>query len=147
MKNPSNIDILQRTDPDDYNRTCAQCGKPFIKQVNGGGYKYCSRACMKASKRAWDRDPVNKARRHIYYLNYRYGIDKDQFRAMHAAQNGLCAICRTSIEYGGSRKGMHLDHCHNTGKPRGLLCARCNGALAGFRDDIELLKRAIEYLK
>ena len=41
---------------------------------------------------------------------------------------------------------MFIDHCHETGKVRGLLCSKCNIALGNFDDDIETLKRAISYL-
>lgn len=41
---------------------------------------------------------------------------------------------------------MPIDHCHKTGKIRGILCSRCNTALGGFNDDIKLLDKAINYL-
>ncbi len=57
-------------------------------------------------------------------------------------QGGGCAIC-------GKRPGkvsLHVDHDHETGEVRGLLCVGCNNALGQFRDDLELLARASDYL-
>lgn len=64
--------------------------------------------------------------------------------ALLAAQGGACAIC------GGPPLGKgvyHLDHDHETGNVRGLLCHACNTSLGGFRDDPELLRKAIAYLE
>lgn len=66
----------------------------------------------------------------------------DEFQARLAAQNGRCAICLNQI----SGKGAHRDHCHKTGKWRGLLCPKCNMALGLFQDDPALLMKAVEYL-
>ena len=60
--------------------------------------------------------------------------------AIYSSHNGACDIC-------GSRPGkLHLDHCHTTGKYRGLLCKPCNLALGHFRDNVDALRRAIDYL-
>lgn len=53
----------------------------------------------------------------------------------------ICAICKTYTDK------PNLDHCHRTGRIRGILCTRCNTALGKFRDNIELLQAAIEYLQ
>lgn len=60
-----------------------------------------------------------------------------------AAQDGNCAICGDFLADG----GMHVDHDHDTGVIRGVLCTTCNLALGGFRDAPEILRKAIEYLK
>lgn len=52
-----------------------------------------------------------------------------------------CQIC------GETNRRFHVDHCHKTLKVRGLLCENCNRSLGGFRDDVNLLKKAIEYLE
>ncbi len=69
-----------------------------------------------------------------------YGLERQDYDAMLAAQANLCAICRT-----GSCK-LVVDHDHATGKVRGLLCGRCNAALGFFRDDSESCQRAAGYL-
>ena len=82
-------------------------------------------------------------------LKKTYGITLEQYEAMMAEQNGVCAICKqpenTKDKDGGPR-GMPVDHCHTTGKVRGLLCTPCNRALGMFKDSTENLQSAIDYL-
>jgi hypothetical protein len=75
-----------------------------------------------------------------YHLRRRYGIGVAQFEAMVEAQGGLCALCR-------NRKPEHVDHDHLTNKIRGVLCSCCNQGLGNFRDDVDALKAAIDYLE
>lgn len=64
-------------------------------------------------------------------------------------QNGLCAICNktNTTTRNGKIKRYAIDHCHKSGKVRGLLCGFCNSALGYFKDKIELLKKAIAYIE
>ena len=57
-------------------------------------------------------------------------------------QNECCLICNKNDE-----KALCVDHCHKTGKVRGLLCNKCNKALGLFNDNIELIKVAASYLE
>lgn len=75
-----------------------------------------------------------------YHLLARYGVSAEQVEAMIAAQGGACAIC-------GRPDPEHVDHCHETGLVRGVLCFNCNGGLGQFGDDIERLHAAIAYLR
>ena len=77
-------------------------------------------------------------------LKKRYGITCDQYDDMVVAQNGLCAIC--GKEPDGHRPQLFVDHNHETGEVRGLLCNKCNTALGGFQDSLELLRKAVDYL-
>ena len=77
------------------------------------------------------------------YLLKSYGLTKEQFLEMLIAQNFSCAICNTK-EWG--RPSPCVDHCHNTGVVRGLLCNRCNRGLGLFNDNKEVLKNAAKYL-
>lgn len=75
----------------------------------------------------------------------RYGITDDDYRRILIEQNGVCAICH---EFNGGRAGrLNIDHCHITGKVRGLLCHKCNRALGLLNDNIEKLYGAIAYLQ
>ena len=80
-------------------------------------------------------------------LKKAYGISPEQYDAMFDALGGACAICeRVVAGKPPSRERLHVDHDHETGKIRGLLCGACNVSLGGFRDDPELLAAAIRYL-
>lgn len=71
-----------------------------------------------------------------------YGISKDQFLSLLDQQNHTCAICDRSVGISSC-----VDHCHNTGVVRGILCDTCNTALGMLGDDLKGLMRAVEYLK
>lgn len=80
-------------------------------------------------------------------LKGRYKITELQYAKMFGDQNGLCAICGEMP----SPKLMHgrlaIDHDHNTGQIRGLLCITCNTGLGGLKDNILLINRASAYLE
>lgn len=59
--------------------------------------------------------------------------------------SGLCDICSQGPT--GRWNSLNIDHCHVSGKFRGMLCGQCNMALGGFRDDPQLLRKAAEYLE
>lgn len=59
-------------------------------------------------------------------------------------QKGLCAICETPQD--AAKRRFAIDHCHKSGKVRGILCSNCNSALGMFKDSIPMMKRAITYL-
>jgi hypothetical protein len=84
-------------------------------------------------------------------LKKRFGMSLAEFERMHAAQDGLCAICRkpetARRRDGGGARGLAVDHCHTSGKVRGLLCTGCNAVLGQAKDNIETLEAAIRYLK
>jgi hypothetical protein len=84
------------------------------------------------------------------HLRRKFNITKETYDLMLTAQNGVCAIClcpetRTHHKTG-KLKDLSVDHCHTTGKIRGLLCFSCNSSLGKFKDCIETLQRAIQYL-
>lgn len=78
------------------------------------------------------------------WLNRRYGMDVEDWARMYDAQDRRCAGCRCAI---GVDRGTHVDHCHATGKVRGLLCRGCNTALGSARDSPETLKCLARYLE
>src|SRR6266567_3377847 len=75
-------------------------------------------------------------------LKRKYGITWDEYQEMFESQKGLCAICQ-GVEEG---RMLSVDHDHETGKVRGLLCGSCNRALGLFKEDPELLDIAKEYV-
>lgn len=88
----------------------------------------------------------NKGYQRKYDLKRTYGLSLEDYNTMLLSQDNSCKICKTK-DAGGKHKIFYVDHCHVTGKIRGLLCTGCNLALGGFRDRIESVERAILYLK
>jgi hypothetical protein len=72
-----------------------------------------------------------------------YGMEPKDYVALYERQRGKCAICQKEPT---TQRGLHLDHCHETGAIRGLLCHNCNVALGCLNDDTALMVRAIKYL-
>jgi hypothetical protein len=81
--------------------------------------------------------------RNRHYLK-RYGISLEHYNTLLQNQNNECKICKT--KNGTHNKRLAVDHCHKTGGIRGLLCLNCNQGLGKFKDNIELLDVAREYL-
>lgn len=79
-------------------------------------------------------------------LRYTYGITLAEYHAILERQKHSCAICDHPFEESKS-KGRHVDHDHETGKVRGILCRGCNYALGFLQDRIDLVKKAAAYLE
>lgn len=93
----------------------------------------------KATVVAWQK--ANPEKRHANRLK-KYGITTADFKAMMDSQGGRCKICDTT------EQGFPMvDHCHKSGKVRGLLCMQCNQGIGKMRDSESLLLSAIEYLR
>ena len=75
-----------------------------------------------------------------------YGITLDDYYAMLGRQGDGCGICKAPTP-GGRTKFFAVDHCHTTGKVRGLLCTKCNRGLGLFNDNTDKLLNAVNYLK
>lgn len=78
------------------------------------------------------------------YLIASYGLTVEDYQKLLVKQNNCCAICKTT-DWG--KPSPSIDHCHTTGKVRGLLCNNCNRAIGLLKDNKEVLKNAIKYLK
>lgn len=102
-----------------------------------GEYNKRSRAKPGAKERA-----IKTAMDRHYRVNY--GISEADKIKLLLEQGGNCAICFTMDP---GRRGWALDHCHDTGKVRGVLCGPCNAGLGLLKDNIKVLQRAIEYLE
>jgi len=92
----------------------------------------------------WGRDNPEKKRAQKY--RHRYGIDIQDYNKMLKEQGGVCKICKSKTPKRKNAKYFAVDHCHTTGKVRGLLCYNCNSALGKLNDNAELLKKALDYL-
>jgi hypothetical protein len=80
-------------------------------------------------------------------LKMNYGITAREYDALLASQGGGCAICGRDKNPGKFRQSLPVDHDHETGKIRGILCIDCNRALGMFRDDPRLLRKAAKYVE
>lgn len=78
-------------------------------------------------------------------LNSVYGITIEEHNELYHKQEGRCAIC--GKHQSECNKRLAIDHDHNTGEVRGLLCSHCNQGLGHFKDNTELLVNAIQYLQ
>lgn len=78
----------------------------------------------------------------------KYGASIEEIQKRLTEQDFTCAICSKPISYTAEAKRdvPHIDHCHQTGSIRGLLCLTCNTGLGMFQDSSELLEKAITYL-
>lgn len=75
----------------------------------------------------------------------RYGLTIIGYDELVRSQNGLCMICRKVPTMGRGKK-LYVDHCHKTGKVRGLLCNRCNSAIGLFDEDAARMRWASNYV-
>lgn len=102
--------------------------------------KACNNARVRLDKRG-KYNPVNDRRKHLLRT---YGITPEQYDVMLEEQGHVCAICKRPERIKG--RNLCVDHCHSTGKVRGLLCNACNIALGKLEDNLESIKAAIRYL-
>jgi hypothetical protein len=120
-----------------YSVYCAICS---VKRHDAWRRSNLPQAAKNAKK--WRRENPKLARDHE--LKSRYGLPLGEYDRMHAAQNGLCAICGKPSTTG--RGALHVDHCHSSGCIRGLLCHGCNVSIGHFNHDPKILEAAIRYL-
>ncbi|WP_414170824.1 endonuclease VII domain-containing protein [Streptoverticillium reticulum] len=125
--------VRPRVDAPDGHKYCRQCGeiKPHSEwhrnATASDGLSTRCKACRALQGRAG-------------HLKRTYGITEAQRDEMITAQAGVCCICL-------SAPAVHVDHCHETDKVRGVLCFNCNSALGKLRDDVGAMRRAIAYLE
>ena len=146
---------------EDVFRVCSRCKQ--AKKINGFSIDRCSsdglayhcKKCQikhsrqkyyrnheqsKAYAREWAKN--NPERSKYNSIKSKYGLSKFEWDALLEASKGCCGICG---EYFGHQ--LCIDHNHETGTVRGLLCSPCNAALGFFKDNIESLNAAIDYLR
>jgi len=136
-------------------KQCARCKE--IKNIseyhkssrNVDGLKCYCKKCRKelSVEKGWTRKSNNKRTpmdNFVFKLKNLYGVTYEDFLKLLDEQNNKCLICNKHIERG---RGLHIDHNHETGEIRGLLCDKCNVGLGSFKDSPYLLKKAIGYLQ
>ncbi len=114
---------------------CQDCAKLEWKK---------NKATRRALKRKSNPDKAHK-KDFGYDLMKNYGISYDEYKTMYQNQKGCCDCCGTHESK--FKRKLHVDHDHETGQVRGLLCTRCNPGIGYFEDSIEKLEMAVAYLK
>jgi len=112
-------------------------------------YNLRNREKVKEVSRLWYQNNKARALATARRLKLKqYGLTLETFEAMLIAQDGRCAACDRVMTTPCSKAhtATMVDHCHKTGKVRGLLCRRCNMAIGQFCDDPDLLIQAASYL-
>ena len=139
-------------------RKCNNCGveaytrddlEGFVVHKN---YKYNRRNICKACDayrvgihiKGLEPKVIKERRRNAQYKAY-YGITLLEYNIMLEKQDNCCYICNTHEDT--HIKNLFVDHCHSTGKVRGLLCSNCNAGLGMFKDNTKLMENAIKYLQ
>ncbi len=119
----------------------------ITQKVEGEDEKTYRNRCQRVY-RAVDKERFREYDRGKHYLKT-YGLTRSAYDAMLSAQGGVCAICSQPEMriMRGKVAALSVDHCHETGKVRGLVCNRCNVGLQMFRDDPEIIAKAAAYLK
>lgn len=137
-------------------KACTNCGveKPYAEfsknKANKDGHQRWCKVCATQHRkenaeegRIYQKEyrDNNVERLRDYRLRKLYGVTLDRFTEMLKQQNHKCLICGTGLN-----TSSPMDHCHATGKVRGILCTHCNTGLGKFRDNPEFLQAAIAYL-
>jgi hypothetical protein len=149
-------------------KRCPCCGKEKARsefnraKARKDGLQSRCRACeaavyannkerVQARNKAWTE--ANKERMAVYRQDWQYqsqyGITYADFLSMCEAQGMRCAICGTSLTIEGATNNSKavMDHCHDTGRTRGVLCSKCNRGLGLLNDDPAVLRAAAGYLE
>ena len=143
-------------------RICRICGesKPYSEMVKNKVFScgidticlVCSRNKVKVWRKENPEKRAEQVKREIgktytinKHLRSKYGIDHAQYNELLVKQKESCKIC--GIHHSLLSKRMAVDHCHETGKIRGLLCSSCNSILGYAYDNTNTLEKAIQYLK
>ena len=130
-------------------KTCTKCKQEKEDSEFGKRYDHptkllswcrdCDRVRKRNAARKTLSNPEKRAATSYRQKLWTYGITHDEYQNLLAAHQGKCGVCS-------SESDLRIDHDHKTGAVRGLLCHHCNVALGHFKDSIDVLKNAIEYL-
>lgn len=123
---------------DGYTSKCKKCHN---EQTSEGYFK--NPQINEKNKKRYFVD-IDKERNRDYIR--KYNISLQEYEKMLEEQKGSCKICNTEAKQS-SKKRLFVDHCHTTGKVRGLLCHHCNSMIGLAKDNVDILLNAVTYLK
>ena len=140
--------------PDEHGfKKCSKCQehKPlegyYSCPTMKSGYRSSCIECSKESSKRFKKSPEQIKAGH---LKHDYGLTVEEYAKMYKEQDGLCAICgkpETVRNHSHVISALAVDHNHETGRVRGLLCSNCNKGIGNLKEDETILLNAIEYLK
>ncbi|MET8686491.1 endonuclease VII domain-containing protein [Streptomyces sp. NPDC004732] len=116
------------------------------------GHKRCPQCEQIKAHADWERNPTGPdgyasyckvcraERNQRSYFKRKYGITMEERDELLVSQAGVCCICLAA-------PAVHVDHCHDTGRVRGVLCFSCNAALGQFKDRPDSIRRAAAYVE
>jgi hypothetical protein len=140
-------------------KTCTMCHKIklvsqfYRNRCKKDGLNYECKECFskysqskhyKRNQRKWKQSKHGKIVEFASYIKCRYGITLAEYNILLESQGGVCKICRRKSPQG---KRLSVDHDHNTGRVRGLLCNPCNLVLGNANESVLTLQAAILYLR
>lgn len=142
-------------------RVCTDCGqfKPLSEfflqhgSTSSGGkpyYRPDCKPCKRAKHAAWVKTPDGRRVVRNGIIARMFGLSPDCFEQMKRSQEGVCDICKqpeTKRHRSGTICELSVDHDHETGKVRALLCSACNAALGLFREDPDRMRAAAAYIE
>lgn len=139
-------------------KTCTKCGgeKPeseFYKRCGRDTLhnwcKKCFCACNRKNLSSMKEENPGRVRKmnSIRARKLNYGLSKEAYANLLTEQEGRCALCGEEFSSLNNKRKIHVDHCHVTGRLRGLLCFSCNVGLGNFKDSKMRLLLAIRYLQ
>lgn len=130
-------------------RVCSACGenKPISEFYKSSGryYQRECKECTRIRKRKWYQTEKGKRSSANTKLKRRFGITLEEYEAMVEKAGGKCEICGTALSYNDHR--LVVDHDHENGGIRGILCKACNLGIGNLQHDVNLLYKAIQYLE
>lgn len=143
MSNPSsrNLELTQNFSRSK-NCSCA-CGEVNPDNFYLQKSRSTCRKCSNQKRKNYAASAYTYEQRKSYELKYTYGITINDFNDMFEEQEGRCAACGDKF----FDIVPHVDHCHNSGKVRGLLCPPCNKAMGLVGDNVEILEKLALYLR
>ena len=134
----------------DPKKKCPSCGvEKSLSTDFWKGQSYCIECSKEKQKKSWNsRTPKKRLEQH---LKFKYKLKMEDLVLALKEQEGGCAICKEKLPdllvYENRRRGYAIDHNHETGQFRGILCLPCNSMLGMSKESVALLERAASYLK
>ena len=129
---------------------CMQCTRELEREKYGADAEWRFKKLEAQADKLRNDPEFYKNHRHRcrkVHLRSAYGMTLDDFDELLESQGGGCAICGKAPVDGEPRTRMVVDHCHTSGKVRGILCDLCNTAIGKFHDDPLLLEKAADYVR